>query len=62
MPALLISAALGWLLVAVGLVLLWYILAPLFTPAALRGKRRPRVHKRKKDKAEVVEGKGRLIE
>ncbi len=48
-----------WILLGVLAVVLWYLLAPLFTPRPLRqsGKRR---NKRKDD--DIIDGEGRIID
>ena len=60
---------LKWLLIGIALVIAWYILAPLFTPSAVRNQphrraaRRPRKRARRKGHdLEVIEGEGRVIE
>ncbi|MBN2081228.1 hypothetical protein JW859_03360 [bacterium] len=72
MLALFLIGGLSWVLIGLALVLAWYILAPLFTPASLKS--RPAARREKKASGqrrstrgkgrdfEVIEGKGRIIE
>lgn len=72
MLALIIGGGLRWVLIGVALLLIWYILAPLFTPArrspqrdrdratGTTGKRRRA--RRKGQDFEVIEGDGRVID
>jgi hypothetical protein len=70
--ALLLAAGLRWLIVGAVLLLAWYLLAPLFTPASLarrrgqartsRGGGRPRRARRKGPELEVIDGDGRILE
>lgn len=62
------GAIMKWLLI-VGIILLagWYILAPLFTPGALRPRTRPRSRphrgsKRRRSDLTVIDGQGRVID
>jgi hypothetical protein len=66
----LLGGGLRWLLIGAALVVAWYILAPLFTPAGLarrgepRGndRRRTRRKGRKNPELEVIEGDGRIVD
>ena len=49
--------ALKWVLIGLGLTVLWYLLAPLFTPKPLRGKRGA-----SDEEPTIIEGKGRVID
>jgi hypothetical protein len=49
------------LLIGAIAVFLWYILAPLFTPAPLRGPRKSPRRKKGYDESKVIDGKGKVI-
>lgn len=48
-----------WILIGVLLVVVWYIIAPLLTPAPLKG---GKGRKARKVDADVIEGEGKIIE
>ncbi|MCH7472709.1 hypothetical protein IIA79_07150 [bacterium] len=56
---------LKWIIIGLVLTFIWYVLAPFFTPASLRG-RKPGgkakgKHAGKGENFEVIDGKGRII-